>query len=529
MGRSQAPPTMSLSAAQPALSRSFLAILTTLIAGFGLLQFALAADEDGFWIDEIYSIQAAHLPWLDSGFDRIRRGHQPFYFWGLRIWESFIPRTWLLDNPELWYRLPQAFAWVAILGLALLSLPKRVGWKVALLTILFLALNTQLLRHALEVRMYPWLVLTQLGFLCGILDLIRRGGWTPLSHREKLSFLIWSFLGGLIVPAALVLPILLVITSLIFRGLKTAPLRARLHPKDTLPALLGTVLALLPYFLLHLFWAYRREGAMDEPITGLYTGATLLTGILLDDQGLADQFQPWLRLQLPTIFLALGILVWVAFSFRRLPRIGQMMAIILAVPAVWSLMIGLFALLGLNIPLAVPPRYFIGLIPITCLLLAIIILRQRLIPQPALIGAVVIFLAYCGNLVIDVPGHGFRDVVQRLESRLKPTDHIAVIPHDLEPVLRLYLKDVPNPIQGLWRFERNPETLRKEILALEPPEGARLIILSYRGHNSRFFRKIPAFLGPAEYPSWGDSIGSTDILILHDPEPTQAAQADPNS
>jgi uncharacterized membrane protein len=494
---------------QSLLPHAFLAVAAGCL-GLGITICHL--ETNGFWIDEVYSIHAASLPWGEMIQDRATRAHQPGYFALLKLWMNLLPDGWILSHPEVWLRLPSLVAYgVLIAGFAFWC-RRVVGWRVALLAVAMMALHGLLLRQALEVRMYAMLTLVHGGLAAFWLRVLRRGAERPL-ERDVLAGLVGlSAAGGLLVGASHVGTFMIAVSALIVYGWGRKP-GARVMMTRALIPLGSGLLAALPGLVAYFVLRYRREGALVQPQEGLIHGVSAITGILLRDQNILQPF-PATSAIIPVAFLAAGLLLWGAWWVRGQRLLIRHIAwIALPLPVIF-VVLGILALFGIRIDLVVAPRYVLPLVPWVSLLTAMLLLR--ILPRRRywpLLTLWMSLLAFSATITTGAGGMQFREVARSMKAFLKPGDRIATVPHDVVSSLDIYLHRPGIPMSGLWRFERDRSLLRKQIRSLVTSDTQRLVFISFRGSKSRAFLEMEPTLGKAQWPAWGQGFGDLDVLI----------------
>lgn len=118
------------------------------------------------WLDEAITWERASLPLPELFDDAVRRLHNPAYF-------TLMHYVLRVGDDELMLRLPSAL-FGALKMLAAAVLGQVVGGRrIAILTVLLLALSPQHLHYDQEARMYAWLTFALTIALAGLLWLVR--------------------------------------------------------------------------------------------------------------------------------------------------------------------------------------------------------------------------------------------------------------------------------------------------------------------------------------------------------------------
>jgi hypothetical protein len=153
-------------------------------------------DASCLWFDEMFSVQAAEMPW--SGmfqFLALDLVHPPLFYVLLKVWIG------IGGSGIFWARLlPVLFGCLAIIPFVLLCRELRQSTRVTLLSLFLLAANGSLIKYAQEVRMYTLLMLVSLCSLWLFARYLNRGkGFAALVAVNVLAVYIhyysWAFSG----------------------------------------------------------------------------------------------------------------------------------------------------------------------------------------------------------------------------------------------------------------------------------------------------------------------------------------------
>jgi len=135
----------------------------------------------GPWIDELYTLHAINLPWLDMLLERYRRGHPPVYFTLEKlVWQS---TQSLLFPPEFRLRLLSLAAWLAALACFAILARRLFSSRTAILATSIFAFSNIASLHAANARMYALALLFSVGHIFATIK---------LSHDAKDSKKWWG-------------------------------------------------------------------------------------------------------------------------------------------------------------------------------------------------------------------------------------------------------------------------------------------------------------------------------------------------
>ena len=100
------------------------------------------------WFDEAFSSYLIQFNFFDIARYTAGDVHQPFYYWLLKMW------SWVFGTGEFGLRTMSIFFAIAAIIVAFFLARKLFGRKVALVSLLFLALSPMIVRYGDEARMY---------------------------------------------------------------------------------------------------------------------------------------------------------------------------------------------------------------------------------------------------------------------------------------------------------------------------------------------------------------------------------------
>jgi len=252
----------------------------TLAVGFLLLHL----HNNGFWIDELYTLHSIRLGWREMVLERLHRGHFPGYFALVRLWYSLWPETQF----ELALR---SFSVLFYLG-ALASfwpLARRViPGPAALFAVTLFACNNVALRQASEARMYTvalflavWITRAwcELQLLHNFHEAPPTPNTVPREKRWRLILILATFCGFLVSATigVLVGSMLLVELYNVRRG------GDRRIFKAVVLALLAGLAVFIPGAVFHVETAVRVGVSSSKPAVFLAHIVTLMPGLQIWD------------------------------------------------------------------------------------------------------------------------------------------------------------------------------------------------------------------------------------------------------
>ena len=120
-----------------------------LILAFCLQIFRLSAES--FWMDEIYTIQAAEMPTGTMLSEILKQNHSPLYFLFIKAW------LFIFGDSEFFLRFPSVIFGVLVVFLTFLVGRELFGREIGLLSAFFVAIHPMIIEYAQEGRMYTLL------------------------------------------------------------------------------------------------------------------------------------------------------------------------------------------------------------------------------------------------------------------------------------------------------------------------------------------------------------------------------------
>jgi mannosyltransferase len=162
--------TIAFLRARPKLDGIFLLIALVLFSTITLLNVTNAA----IWFDEAFSSYLIQFSFKDIFFYTATDVHPPLYYWALKLW------TELFGTGEIGLRTMSIFFAVATILVTFLLARRLFGRKVAITSLLFLALSPMLVRYADEARMYTmaaFIVVSATYALVRAVDSGKRSWW----------------------------------------------------------------------------------------------------------------------------------------------------------------------------------------------------------------------------------------------------------------------------------------------------------------------------------------------------------------
>lgn len=154
----------------------------------------------GLWIDELYTLNAISLPWLDMILERCRRGHPVLYF-------TLAKAVWLLTegtlfSPEFRLRLISLVSWGTSVGIFLVFAKRFLAPPSAFLAAtVFLSSHIASLQAA-NARMYALALLVAMFHLWSACELARKN---RVPANFGTIYLLSAVLGASVTPSFLLL------------------------------------------------------------------------------------------------------------------------------------------------------------------------------------------------------------------------------------------------------------------------------------------------------------------------------------
>ncbi|MBN2431372.1 MAG: glycosyltransferase family 39 protein [Acidobacteria bacterium] len=113
-----------------------------------LILYFCTLNDTGFWIDEIYTLDAVGRSFVDMLANRLKAGHGPLYFSFLWGWAR------IFGESEISLRLPALLGGLATAGVAAGLLLRHCGRRLSLTVAALVLLNTSLFQLSRTARMY---------------------------------------------------------------------------------------------------------------------------------------------------------------------------------------------------------------------------------------------------------------------------------------------------------------------------------------------------------------------------------------
>ena len=147
--------------------------VVAVLTGVALAVRLFHLDHRSMWTDEFHTLDAIRLDLASLIHDRLRAGHLPFYFVGLKLW-SMVAGTseWALRFPSA---VAGALLVPALAVFARRSMPPPVVWAMLVLGIF----NSLAVSASQEARMYSLLAVTTTMAHHQYFQMTRRPGWGP--------------------------------------------------------------------------------------------------------------------------------------------------------------------------------------------------------------------------------------------------------------------------------------------------------------------------------------------------------------
>lgn len=485
---------------RPLMLHLVIALCAMAGAGFMLLRFL---HWNGLWVDELYTLHAIRLPFLDMISERLKRGHVPLYFLTLRGWVA------VLGAPsEAVLRLPSMVFWLLSV-LSFWPMAKRfLTPRTALIALTLIALNGVALRQASEARMYTLVLLFAVWTTRAYCEIVAgtraRGRWT-------FVLVVATVLGWLTAPAFALLS-----AGLLYDGWKRR--RVAREPLNAVLLAVGLAfVAILPALLLHMSTRDRNEVAKRNGWSIIQHLVALLAGVFADD----DYFATGKLLkgaQHVAELLTIPLLIWIWRSRKSFSPLQQVWFRVVAFPLSivtisWALA-PLGKLAGVTISLLGPTRYLIALLPSALLLASDALASQRPFrsSRSGLVShGLLATLLLCGAYgILTVRTEPFREYARRLANEAKPGDGIVLVPQEAREGFQLY---VPGLNVDAAVDRRASETELVDAFGRLSDRKA-ILLLWYRGGESQAPLIGTRIWGPYVSSSNKDRLGILRILTF---------------
>lgn len=410
------------------------------VAGFLALAAALCLTgltARSIWIDEAVAVQIARTPGLEVLMSD--GGNMAAYYLFLR--------AWLLLGDGMWMvRLPSVLFSAVGLGLFYLLARRWFDRPVALTAAALLAVNSSFVYYSQEARSYTmelmlvvacWLVLA-----------------VALDRQTARWFVLWGLVAAMAIATQL-FAVFIVAAQVAF----ILPAVRKGFPRGTLAAGLATLAAGAAPFL---FTAATRGSVQIEWIPPTSIAALRQVLLFIGGNNFDPSTDPLPRL-IEAVVLAVCAFGWY-LGARRPPDPGSnpspgtlAVTLWLALPLLGALIISVAVQ-----PLLVP-RFFIALIPPSCLLLALAVHRLPVAVHRRLAAGLLILLGLSGVVrSYGVGDWGWREVAAYLSENSRPEDRLVILPSQQRLPLDYYLERLPEP--------GKPVILSPRARAWQPPD-----------------------------------------------------------
>ncbi len=456
----------------------------------GAVCVAAMLGRNGFWIDELFTLNAATMSWTDMVRERMVRGHPPLYFALMKVHLSLA--TPYLTLSESLLRLPSYVFWLA----AVLSFPlvvrRHLARGAAVLAVLLLAMNQLGIQHALNARMYSMVLFFSVWIMGAWLALITGKSRHPF--RWTVVLVVCGVAGCLTSPS-----VLLVLLGLVF----DAWFWRTKNPRAWRVALLALAAGCLTYLpaMIAYFTASGQIGpALKNPSQVMMSLVTVLVGTARGARtGSGEEDNIVWRYVGST--LAAGVLLLLLLRRRSLSRIEAacfrivFLSFGVAIPAA---VIG--DLTGTKVSFLGSNRYLIGLVPFGAVMTASIaagldLWRNTHLRCIAGIG----LLVFLGGSAISAsrrPTEPFREAIQAaMLPRYRPGEQVMVLPREIDDGVRFYVPGAD--IRAAFPvFANNPDRIRAEMDKVTT--GGVVWLVQYRGHSKPVLNASRARFGPPD-------------------------------
>lgn len=414
------------------------------------------------WIDEAVALRIAQTP--GAGVLMSDGGNMAAYY--------LLMRGWLHLGDELWLvRFPSVLFTAGAAGLLYL-LARRLfdGRREAVTAAVLLAVNSSVVRYGQEARSYAMaLFLTVAAWL--LLDL-------ALTRRKPTLFVLWGLVNALAVASHL-FSVLLVAAQA--ASLALLPRRA-LPWKQALAGLGVTAAGASPFL-----WAAANRGGVQidwiPPISGASFRQVLL---FLGGNNFEPSAEPF-PATMVVVVLVVCLIGWSAgmwFAVESVLRHGRSrQGWRHGVAVVWLIVpLAGAALASATVQPLMVPRFFLGLVPAGCLLLALALSRIPL--RPAWYAAVTALVVLGLSGMVRAHGYGdwgWREAARHLAASAEEGDAVVVLPARQRLALDYHLERLPDKprlriISPQVRSWRPPDDtlygVTEAFLAPSPPEAA---------------------------------------------------------
>ena len=411
---------------------------------------------DSFWFNEVLSFKRSTQASLSAGYDLIRQGvHPPLYPLGvLYPWLQF-------GQNEFFQRFPSVV--FGMLSISLTYVLGRLAFspKIGLLGAFLLTISPLHVYYAREGRMYTVLGFFALLWLCSLLMALRR----PYHNRYWLGYTIFGALSlythyyaglTLFVSAGFV-------TLYMWRNFERplfikwlgANLGLALFFVPWLPALWGQLGNIPDSYLSHV------------PVTEwlqmpaqFFLRSEVLSGLL-----------KWLGAGLAYGLVVSGLLA----LFWTRPRRTKALMVALYLT---SLIFGTFFiafLISFYKPITFI-RYFLGVVPLVCLLVAVGVAHLPVPRLGSILAAGLIALSFYSSYQVTTSSwrSDYRGVMAHIEQHARPEDIILFLAPEDDPFWTMafdYYAQGRTPVARVFDEKRDEAEMRSTLTTLPPHEG----------------------------------------------------------
>ena len=396
-----------------ALNRALLVGMVLVVSLAAISRFH-ELGRDSLWNNEILSFERATQESIADSFELIREGtHPPLYPLG-------VLRPWLrLGDDEFFQRAPSAVFGVLTVLAAFALGAACFGRKAGMVGALLLAISPLHVYYSREGRMYALLALLTtlwVTFLSRALQTSTVRYWLAYSLCAAGSIYSHYYAGLALVSAALASGVM------VMKGLTNATL------KHWFLANLTIAILFIPW--LPTFW----HQLNNDPVSHLsQLSATQLLNLPIQFYTVFENTHFGVKALLAMTIAGLGVLGWLGHRRASAPRTSQRrdFALLLAVTLGTVVLAELISMIRPIVYI----RYFVGIIPSVCVLLALGLVYAR----PKWIGAVlygtlVVCSLYFASIVVTTEWRpDFRSPLVFVERHARPGDQLMLFAPEDDP------------------------------------------------------------------------------------------------
>lgn len=478
------------------------AMVHGLVAGLsiaaGLFLLVRFLHRNGFWIDELYSLHAIHLPFREMVLERLRRGHFPLYFallkGGVALFGGQASETSMRALSLVFWLAAAASFWAVA--------SRLLSRKAAAVAVTLLALNGLAIRQASEARMYALVLLQSVWITFAYFEMQRgndRAAWKWI-YGAGTVLVFWTSPSFALVSSAFLYDA--------WRGRRESPALF----KTTLITLAVSLLSLAPGLIFHLQTRLQNELAHIRPAAVIFHVVALLGGIFANDH----YFRPTrllMVLQALAGFFTMAVL-WRLWQGRKeLSRREVACRRIVFFPL--GLMLVTWAVeetTGLSVSVLGPARYLMGAVPAGALLTASIVDRWTAgRPRRAeMAQATLAVLLACGAYgILTVITEPFREYALQLRAVYRNGDAIVTVPDQIADGVEMYLPGMRvDAAINRWLLDEREIAERLRPLA----DRKNVWLLWYRGRRSPVAEVAVRVLGDCQPPGEEKRMGILRLL-----------------